>query len=247
MPKRLVNKPLSRHMILERDFIQWTNCVTADAYFIPRRMGNDLSKCLTTLAALINVPQRCISAICPGSFYIHCFQGRTPPGNYPVNTYVCDDHCHICDDFLVQESRHCIACGVFSCPRCFTETSCWLCVSEEKGYQPQSRREVLLDEVYSRNPWNHDFPQDSTGQLTHLGALNFFPFAPARFVMHENVSELSAEQVTINTIAIATDTNAIQTSESEAIVISISISIDFNFDSIPFGLPCRYDNDVTSI
>ena len=164
----LGNKSLSVAELRARDYDLWTSAFSGNSFWLPR--GRGLFENLKMLAHKLAVPQRCVLFEGPYSFCVVSFRGSTCPGCYPVNSYLWDNHCNICDDEVVLQSR-CWECGVASCGECFipmTDAACWLCRSEADNYIPRCPREHLLGEAYERLECAHQ-PKDHS-------QFDFFPF-----------------------------------------------------------------------
>ena len=198
--RRLVNQTIDRATYLQRLYVAWKNALTGERHHVPKTMAEDLSCCLTYLAAQIDVPQRCICATAPGSFCVLPYMGQQPPGNYPRNSVYWELHCNICDDVLTSNTEtrrtRCSACGILHCHLCEVNQICWLCASEIQGYTPLRRRELLLSEAYDQNrTWA--FAQNEYGQAINHYGFDMFPFVKASFV-----SNYDAHDVWINLMSV---------------------------------------------
>ena len=116
----------------------------------------------TELAAKVGVPQRNL-AICTQSrtfLVLSQMQGKYTPGNFPVNSSLWDLLCFCCDDietvskpFLSDGENDCPVCtpGVPLCEKCADRElqMCFLCYSCLPGWSPQTKREQLLESVWT--------------------------------------------------------------------------------------------------
>ena len=209
MPTRLVNASIDRKRYIEENAQVWSNGITGEEYSVPNNESANLTQCLRYIAARVDVPQRCISAVAPRTFVIHKFRGNHQPGIFPCGSPLWTTHCHICDDFYLRpivglqvvrsnvsanvanlyeldvERRelNCELCHIDMCRPCYTMCNpCIICQMENvPAYTPETSRAKLIHEAYTRT-WNEHFPQTTDGQPINHDCFNYFPFVEATVV-----------------------------------------------------------------
>lgn len=191
MPNRLVNQPIDRQTALDQR-VAWTNCFNpCETFYVQKDVSPDLSKCLRYLASQLDVPQRSISALSVGSFYVHHFKGQHRPGCYPVNSHFWTTHCNVCDDLVpdspLDRPRLCDDCGKYLCRHCQIDKYCIECALFDYGCKPQTHREILIQEAHDRT-WSDDYQSNGLGQPLNHDRFDFFPFIEASFVDQTNLS-----------------------------------------------------------